>query len=162
MDLRAAEKLCRPSLRSESAAAAFSCSQPDGIHGHGRVLRSQHSFSLAICACPAFALRSLRAPCSITITAEIPRSARNDKLPCFTSKQIRVHPRDPRKTDLVSGSNQLPAFALRAVSTCPFGKLRAPSQSSGLRRGRPNTNYQLRGKLAARRDASPYPSNIGL
>jgi hypothetical protein len=41
---QAVEKLCRPSLREESAAAAFSCSQPDGLHGLGRVLRSSTVF----------------------------------------------------------------------------------------------------------------------
>jgi hypothetical protein len=40
----AVEKLCRPSLREESAAAAFSCSQSDGLHGLGRVLRSSTVF----------------------------------------------------------------------------------------------------------------------
>jgi len=65
MDLRAAEKLCWPSLRSESAAAAFSCSQPDGLHGHGRVLRCRTVFHQPTtvtrlpCFCSAFSASSV-------------------------------------------------------------------------------------------------------
>jgi hypothetical protein len=40
------KKLCWPSLRQKALQQCF-LAQPDGQHGRGRALRSQHSFSKA-------------------------------------------------------------------------------------------------------------------